>query len=141
MRYSLLVALVALLSAWVAFEDARAELHEKDVPIKNIDSKDLKLTPVDGRIADPKIIANEDELAKTVEDKDSREKIARQVDFKTQKLVYFAWSGSSGDRLSFKTSGTNKVVFHFMPGNTLDLRRHFYLFVVPKDAVCMLQGA
>jgi hypothetical protein len=85
-----------------------------------------------GKATEPTAIKSADDLAKSPALKDSADAIKKEVDFDTQKLVFFAWSGSGGDKIApdAKTAGT----FTYTAGLTRDLRPHVHLFVVPKDA-------
>src|SRR6185369_267833 len=80
--------------------------------VKVIDVKGLKLATSEEAFS-PKIgvvITSAGELAKAISDKESVAKVASQVDFTKEKLVYFKWSGSGGDKLSFTTAkGANKL--------------------------------
>ncbi len=63
------------------------------------------------------------------------EKIAKQVDFEQEFLVFFQWAGSGQDKLTFtveKNNGKSKVVFVFKPGRTRDLRPHAHLVSIRK---------
>src|SRR5262245_28054084 len=62
----------------------------------------------------PTRITTAEELAKAVPDKEWRDRIARQVDFAREQLLFVAWSGSGGDKLSFRVEAGKKgpvVVF------------------------------
>ena len=69
-------------------------------PVKAIELKDLKLKANEVRLGKPTVITSEEELAKAIADKDAQAAIKKQVDFKTQQVVFFSWSGSGGDKLS-----------------------------------------
>ena len=72
----------------------------------------------------------------------SRDAIKKQVNFATEKLVVFAWSGSGGDVLTpeLKVTDTKAVTaFTYTHGRTRDIRRHALVFAVPKDAIVEVQ--
>ena len=51
--------------------------------------------------------------------------------------MFFAWAGSGRDKIDFKVEKGKKgpeVVFTYERGLTKDLRRHYHLYAVPKDA-------
>jgi hypothetical protein len=104
------------------------------VVLKEIDLKGAKLEPSEGRIKPAEITSGE-ELARTFADKETQDRIKKEVDFAKHKLVYFAWAGSGQDKLTARlTDGDKKeVVFAYQPGRTRDLRRHFHLFLLSKD--------
>jgi hypothetical protein len=101
--------------------------------VKEIPTKGLKIVfPEKGKVTEPTEIKTADDLAKSEALKGAADEIKKQVNFEKEKLVFFAWSGSGGDKITpdAKTAGT----FTYTPGLTLDLRRHVHLWVVPKDA-------
>lgn len=102
-----------------------------------VDIKGLNLGEANGKVNAPTVIANAEDLAKAVPNKEAREAIAKLVDFGKEKLLFFAWSGSGGDRLGFSDAvvdGKPVVQIHYQPGKTFDLRPHHYLFATAKDA-------
>ncbi|HYV39172.1 MAG TPA: hypothetical protein VE988_26025 [Gemmataceae bacterium] len=126
MRIAILVGLAAL------------AISTGDNGVKTIDIKGLKLANDEGAFnAKPMVIANADELAKAISDQETRAKIAAQVDFTKEKLVYFKWSGSGGDKVSFttaKAANSVDVTVTYQGGLTRDLRPHHYLLVMPTNA-------
>ena len=100
------------------------------------------VTPVESKdfgMPKPVEIATADALAKSPAfDAAGRAAAKKQVDFATEKLVVFAWSGSGGDKLTPERIVADKktiLVFHYQAGRTDDLRRHALVYAVPKDAV------
>lgn len=71
------------------------------------------------------------ELETAVADKDARDAIAKQIDFRKEYVVIFHWSGSGGDRVTM-TADTKEAVFTRTLGRTRDLRSHFKVFALPK---------
>jgi hypothetical protein len=106
-----------------------------DSPVRAIEVKDLKLGKAEGSVMKPQIIASAEELAKAIPDEATLAKVKKEVDFGKQKLLFFAWSGSGGDKLGFSSNdkGT-EVTITYKGGLTRDLRPHYYLLVLPKDA-------
>jgi hypothetical protein len=103
---------------------------------RELDVKGLKIVVKESDKLKPAKITNKEELEKAVDDKEAREKIAKQVDFAKEYLVLFRWSGSGGDKLSFKlkrTEGGEDAVFMLRPGLTRDLRPHVKLFALPNN--------
>ena len=90
--------------------------------------------PDEGQLK-PADIISAAELVKVIADKETQDKIKKEVDFAKHKLVYFAWAGSGQDKLTARlTDGDKKeVVFSYKQGLTRDLRRHFRLFLISKD--------
>jgi hypothetical protein len=121
-----LVAGLATLTAYAGEEGVRA-----------VDTKGLKLGDGKGKVSEPTVITSAAELAKAIADDEAQTKIKGQVDFAKEKLLFFKWSGSGGDKLGFKTNKGDKgleVTILLKPGLTRDLRQHHQLFVLPKDA-------
>jgi len=99
----------------------------------------LRLPARPGGLTKPTKISSEADLAKAVPDKDARAAIAKQVDFKSEYLLLFAWSGSGGDRLSFRLDkDKNEAIFASSRGRTRDLRRHVKLFAFPNKTTYRL---
>jgi hypothetical protein len=66
---------------------------------------------------------------------EAAKKIVAAVDFEEQFLVFFQWSGSGRDKLSFRIAQTEegtRVVFKYTPGRTKDLRPHARLYVIRR---------
>ena len=106
-------------------------------PVRVIDLTGLKLERPKGSVEKPTVITDDKELAKAFEDKEWQDKIKKQVNFDNQQLVYFAWSGSGGDKLApdLKTADKKTTAeFALTRGLTRDFRQHIHLYVVPKDA-------
>ncbi|WP_439626903.1 hypothetical protein [Gemmata sp.] len=117
---------------------AAAAGAEEKPTVREIPTADLKVTfPEQGKAGVPTVIETADDLAKSPVLKDAAGAIAKVVDFKTEKLVLFAWAGSGQDKLTLaaKEAGTATVlVTEYAPGRTRDLRQHVKLYAVPKAA-------
>ena len=64
--------------------------------------------------------------------KDAADEIAKEVNFASEYVVVFAWSGSGGDKMEMTLEG-KKAIFTRKFGLTRDLRWHFKVFVLPKE--------
>jgi hypothetical protein len=136
MRAGLIGLAVCVALAINATADESAK-KDKDAQVREIDLKGLKLPEAKGMVEKPTVITSEEELKKAVPDEDAQKQIKKDVDFSKQKVVMFAWSGSGQDSLTFKEDKTDKglaVMMTFQPGKTRDLRPHYMVLVVPKDA-------
>ncbi len=112
---------------------------EKDRPPgREIDLKGISLGDAKGDPRKPVVITSAEELAKAIPNEEAQARIKKDVDFAKEKVLYFAWAGSGGDRVSFSalmiSGGKATAVFAFKAGLTDDLRRHHRVFVIPKDA-------
>jgi hypothetical protein len=97
--------------------------------------KDVRATTTAKNVNKPAEVTSADEAAK-VFDKDTLEKVKKEVDFSKEKLVCFDWEGSGQDMVAFKLDkdkDAQVVVFTYTPGRTKDLRMHSRAFVMPKD--------
>jgi hypothetical protein len=118
--------------AFCAFGFTSVLADEKGPKATPIDISKAKFDTEKGKVTEPTVITSADELKKAVTDADLL-KTLEKTDFTKVKLVLFLWSGSGGDRLTAgEDSGT--IVFTYKMGLTDDLRRHRYLFSMPKDA-------
>jgi hypothetical protein len=74
------------------------------------------------------------DLAKIFPNNDEQAKLTKLVNFDSENLLLFAWSGSGGDKLTVGgvDAARKEVVFSKQLGLTRDLRRHFVLFAIPR---------
>lgn len=84
----------------------------------------------------PTVITSTEELEKAISDADTRAAIAKQIDFKQSKLLWFHWRGSGGDSLTAKAHPDDRkehttVTFTLHRGRTRDLRHHHKLYAIP----------
>ena len=77
------------------------------------------------------------EAAKAYFEGDALDALNKQVDWKKQTVLVFAWKGSGGDKMSTDViEGEDKrlvVQFIFTAGLTRDLRPHIYVYAVNND--------
>lgn len=108
---------------------AHADAFESVVSVKNV--KPNAAAFKDAGRGKPIEIKSADGLAKYF-DKDQVAAIGKQVDFKHQVVLIFAWAGSGQDRLKIDVaeSDPEQITFHIKRGRTRDLRRHVHVFAV-----------
>jgi hypothetical protein len=133
------VQLAVLTACVLALAALPASGGEKDkLPVREVDLKGIDLGDAKGDPHKPAVITSAEDLAKAIPSEEAQAKIKKDVDFAKEKVLYFAWSGSGGDRVtlsSLKISGRGTTaVFSYKTGQTDDLRRHHRAFVLPKDA-------
>lgn len=129
MRIAMLVA-VALFTSTPALADDK-------LIVKEIPTKDLKIAmPENGKPTSPTEITSADELAKSPALKDAADEVKKHVNFEKEKLVFFAWTGSSGDDLTAidLLGRPSLIAFRHTPGAARDQRPHAWLFVMSKEA-------
>ena len=64
-----------------------------------------------------------------------RNEIKNKVNFRAQKVLYFRWSGSGGDKITYRTKKDKKdtqVHFLYTAGLTDDLRHHARVFAIRR---------
>ena len=111
----------------------------KGAVVREIDLKGFTRAKTRGVASKPTKITNAEELAKAFPDSDEEwlDRIAKQVDFEKDELLFFAWTGSGTDRLSFKVEQTKKgpvVVFSYKQGLGDDIPRpRFRLYAIAKN--------
>jgi len=119
----------------VAFAVRGSSAEVKEIPVPA-----MKIERATGRFDHPKEIKSAGELAKAFTQKEVIDSIQKKVDFAKQRLIYFAWSGSGQDSIT-ASEAKGVIVFTYTLGRTRDLRSHFKLFVVDKDATIRVDGA
>jgi hypothetical protein len=129
---------VAALALSAAYAD-EANKEGKDGLVREIDLQGFTRTRTTGVATKPTKITNAEELAKAFPDTDREwlDRIARQVNFEKEELLFFAWTGSATDTLSFKVEETKKgpvVVFSYKQGRGEDMPHpRFRLYAIAKN--------
>ena len=94
------------------------------------------------KASQPTVITNEKELAAAFPDKETQARLAKEVDFTKEKLLFFAWAGSGQDQLTAAAEKVGgEIIFNHKMGRTRDLRSHYRLFAIEKDAKWKVVGA
>jgi len=117
----------------------RTEKKGKDAVVREIDLQWFTRAATRGVASKPTRITNADELANAFPDMDKSwlDRIAKQVDFEKDELLFFAWTGSATDSLSFKVEQTRTgpvAVFTYKPGRGEDMPHpRFGLYAIAKN--------
>jgi hypothetical protein len=84
--------------------------------------------------AKPITIKTEKEVATYFSEADAA-RFAKEVDFKNQIVVVFAWSGSGQDKIEYTIAESfpEQVRFTYTPGRTRDLRPHVGVYVLRSN--------
>jgi hypothetical protein len=112
---------------------------DKDAVVREIDLKGFTRATTRGVASKPTRITNAEQLAMAFPDSDEEwlDRIVKQVDFEKDELLFFAWTGSSTDRLSSKVEETKKgpvVVISYEKGRGDDMPRpKFRLYAIAKN--------
>lgn len=86
-----------------------------------------------GSATQPTVVKSEADLEKVLSDKQTREELAKTVDFSRNELLIFAWRGSGMDRVTLVDNAKGPdVEFRYTRGRTRDLRQHIKGFAVAK---------
>jgi RNA polymerase sigma factor (sigma-70 family) len=114
----------------------KAPPKEKPPIVREIDLKGFKATTTNVSPEKPAPITSVKELEKAISDKEWQAKIAKQVDFAKEQLLFFAWLGSGGDKFGFTTQESKSgpvVVFRYLRGEEDDEVLHFRLYALSKE--------
>jgi len=99
---------------------------------------EIKLKPArgayQGRGNMPVVIKSAEDAAKYFE-QETAGKLAKQVDFKKQVVVLFAWRGSGQDKLSYVVAESfpEQITFTLQRGRTRDLRPHAHVYAIRNN--------
>jgi len=140
----LALALCGLTLSAGAFAEDEAKEGKEDAVVKELKATGVPRVLDRGDVSKPTLITNTEELAKAIPVEAVQERLKKEVDFTTQQVLFFAWSGSGGDKLTYTVEKGKKgpeVIFQYRSGLTKDLRSHVRLFVLPKDATWKVQTA
>ncbi|MCS7166125.1 MAG: hypothetical protein RMI91_12555 [Gemmatales bacterium] len=108
------------------------------IEVRQLNLTGVRLNPREAersRVDMAVVITDAEGLADAFPDENSQQAIAAQVDFRKEKLLFFRWAGSGGDRIRpqvQRANGNVRVVFKYQRGLTHDLHGHHYLFAVPR---------
>ena len=85
-----------------------------------------------------------EELARAIPAKEVQTRLQKTVDFTKQQILFFAWSGSGGDKLTYrldKGATGPVVIFEYQRGLQKNLVAHVRLFAIPRNATWKVQPA
>jgi hypothetical protein len=130
-----------VLASFLIFGLYSSLFAEKPIHIKAIVTVDLKYDAASFSKTlkktgpkTPLVLENKDDALNYFTEK-QLESIAKQINFKTQKLVVIVWKGSGRDEISYKVleSFPEQIKFTYKHGRTKDLRPHLKLFALRKN--------
>jgi hypothetical protein len=140
----LALAVCGLTLAAGAFAEDRAKEEIKDAVVTELDATGVARVLERGDVNKPTAIASAEELAKAIPGEDVQTRLKKAVDFSKQQILFFAWSGSGGDKLTYTIEKGEKgpvVIFEYQRGLQKNLAAHVRLFAVAKDATWKVQSA
>ncbi len=82
----------------------------------------------------PIVIKSQDDAAKHFS-KEALDKLCKEVDFKKQFVLVFAWKGSGGDKLNYDVADSDpeQISFALRSGVTDDLRSHTLVYALRSN--------
>jgi hypothetical protein len=101
----------------------------------------IKVTPEESVFKDstwnkPIVVKSTEDAAKHF-GKDALETLGKEVDFKKQFLLVFAWQGSGGDKLSYAVAESfpEQIFFSLKPGSTKDVHQHTHVYALRSNVI------
>lgn len=104
------------------------------VSVKNVKPNDSVFKATNEMWSKPIVIRSEKEAAENFA-KEALEALNKQVDFKQQFVLVFAWKGSGEDRLEYAVAESfpEQVFFSRKPGKTKDNKEHIHLYALRSN--------
>lgn len=127
-RCNVMVAAVVAALALVAASTPGGDKKD-ETPFREIDVKGISLESKGGRPTAPIVVKSAEEV-KMLASMALQEALTKQIDFKKEFALVFAWAGSGGDRIVPSVAKGTDVRFLYTPGLTRDLRQHLRVFAV-----------
>jgi hypothetical protein len=140
----LALAVCGLTLSTGAFAEDRAKEENKGAVVTELDATGVPRVLERGDVSKPTVIASADELVKAIPGKEVQTRLNKAVDFSKQQILFFAWSGSGGDKLTYTVEKGEKgpvVIFQYQRGLQKNLAPHVHLFAMTKDATWKVQTA
>jgi hypothetical protein len=137
----LALALCGLTLSAGTFAEGKEE--NKDA-VKELDPTGVPRVRERGDVNKPTAITSAEELAKAIPVEEVQTRLKKAVDFTKQQVLFFAWSGSSGDMLAYTAEKGEKgpeIIFQYQRGRRTDLVAQVRLFAIPRDATWKVQAA
>jgi RNA polymerase sigma factor (sigma-70 family) len=129
---------------------ANGKKQQKKIIVREIDIegyRPLVERDLEGIVSKPTKITSLEELTKAFPEEEWQKKIAKQVDFSKEYLLFFTWSDLPGHKLSFKVeeSKTGPVAVFQFPSTKIDESSfavaYLHLFAVSKEASWRFENA
>lgn len=106
----------------------------------------VKVTPEESVYRDsawnkPIVIESQEDAAKHF-GKNALATLAKEVDFKKQIVLVFAWQGSGGDQMNYTVAKSlpEQIFFSLAPGRTRDLHAHATVYALRLDVKWRVEG-
>ena len=111
-------------------------------PIKEIEGIELQQSIFEAVDKNRVLVLTSEADAKSHLSEENFEKLAKSVDFETQRVVILAWRGSGGDSVTYDVaeSWPEQISIRFKRGMTRDLRPHQKVFALRSNVSCSVEG-
>lgn len=86
-----------------------------------------------GKRTEPTIVSSQEQLQRVMPNRQDAHRIGKAVNFKTHRLLIFAWEGDAQDRLAAKGEGASIRFVHWGNDGGKDPHLHCQLFAVQKS--------
>jgi hypothetical protein len=143
MNFRMIVLAISGLTLWAgAVTDGRAKDENNEPVVKELSANGVPRVLERGVVTQPTAITSAKELVKAIPVEEVQKRLQKEVDFSKQQILFFAWSGSGGDKLTYTIDKGKKgpvVVFQYQRGLLKNLAPHVHLFAMPKDATWKVQ--
>jgi hypothetical protein len=140
----LALAICGLTLSAGAFAKDKAKEGKKDAVVEELDTTGVPRVLERGDVTKPTAITSAEELTKAIPVEAVQARVKKEVDFTKQQVLFFAWSGSGGDKLTYTIEKGKKgpeVIFQYQRGLQKNLAPHVRLFAMPKNATWKVQTA
>jgi hypothetical protein len=140
----LALAICGLTLSAAGFAEDKAKQEKQDAIVKELDATGVPRVLERGEVNKPTPITSAEELTKAIPGQEVQTRLKKEVDFTKQQVLFFAWSGSGGDKLTYAAEKGEKgpvVVFRYQRGLQKNLAPHVHLFAMRKDATWKVQPA
>src|SRR5262249_43772379 len=120
-----------------AIAEDKTKEEKKAAVVKELDATGVPRVLERGVVSKPTAITSAEELTKAIPVEKVQTRLKKEVDFTKQQVLFFAWSGSGGDKLTPTVEKGEKgpvVIFQYQGGLQKDLAPHVRLFAILKDA-------
>lgn len=104
-------------------------------PIQRVKNVTPKAGALAAAVWNKPVVIRSDEDAAKYFGEDALATLRKQVDFKKQIVLVFAWKGSGQDRLEYAVAESfpEQIFFSLKPGKTRDLRSHVEVYALRSN--------
>jgi hypothetical protein len=96
----LALAICGLTLSAGGFAEDKAKQEKQDAIVKELDATGVPRLLERGDVNKPTPITSAEVLTKAIPGQEVQTRVKKEVDFTKQQVLFFAWSGSGGDKLT-----------------------------------------